>query len=108
MPAEGTEAHATLLVAEFLARRLREASNSPVITENDVAAFLRGAVDRYSRYWRKSAREPGAEVELSKIAVSNLHRLQLVSLTNREIRPLPAIARFALGDPELRTQANRR
>jgi uncharacterized protein (TIGR02678 family) len=106
MPAEGTEAHATLLVAEHLGRLLREAPKSAVITDDDVAAFLRVAVDRYGRYWRKSAREPGAEVELAKIALDNLHRLQLISHANREIRPLPAIARFALGDPEVRSQTN--
>lgn len=106
MPAEGTESHATLLVAEFLAHLLRETPKSAVTTDDDVAAFLRVAVGRYGRYWRKSAREPGAEVELTKIAVENLHRLHLVSRTNREIRPLPAIARFALGDPELHTQTN--
>ena len=104
MPAEGTEAHATLLVAEFLAERMCDPPDSAVITDDNVAAFLRDAVDRYGRYWRKSAREPGAEVELGKIAVENLYRLQLVSRANREIRPLPALARFALGEPELRTQ----
>jgi uncharacterized protein (TIGR02678 family) len=107
MPAEGTEAHATLLVAEFLAQLLRDAPNSTVITDDRVAAFLRDAVDRYGRYWRKSAREPGAEVELTKTAVDNLHRLQLVSRANGEIRPLPALARFALGEPELRIQKSR-
>jgi uncharacterized protein (TIGR02678 family) len=104
MPAEGTEAHATLLVAEHLARLLREASNSIVILDDDVAVFLRVAVDKYGRYWRKSAREPGAEVELAEIALARLYRLKLISRIDRETRPLPAIARFALGDPEVHTQ----
>jgi uncharacterized protein (TIGR02678 family) len=107
MPSEGTESHATLLVAEYLARLLHEAPNSAVITDDDVAAFLRIAIDRYGRYWRKSAREPGAEVELAKIALDNLHRLQLVSHANREIRPMPAIARFELRDPVMGAQSNR-
>lgn len=89
------------------ARRLRDAP-MPTATIDEIEGFLRGAVDRYGHLWRKSAREPGAEAELAKIAVANLHRLQLVSLTNREVRPLPAIIRFALGEPELRTQPNRR
>jgi uncharacterized protein (TIGR02678 family) len=104
MPAEGTEAHATLLVAEHLARLLREASNSTVILDDDVAVFLRVAINKYGRYWRKSAREPGAEAELAEIALTRLYRLKLISRINREIRPLPAIARFALGDPEVHTQ----
>ena len=104
MPAEGTEAHATLLVAEHLSGLLRESPKSAVIADDDVAAFLRAAIHQYGRYWRKSAREPGAEVELAEIALDKLHRLQLISHAKREIHPLPAIARFALGDPEIRTQ----
>jgi uncharacterized protein (TIGR02678 family) len=104
MPAEGTEAHATLLVAEYLARLLREASKSTFIVDADIAVFLRVAIDKYGRYWRKSAREPGAEVELAELALERLYGLKLISRTNREIRPLPAIARFAIGDPEVHTQ----
>ena len=106
MPSEGTESHATLLVAEYLARLLHEAPKSAVVTDDDVAAFLRDAIGRYGRYWRKSAREPGAEVELTRTAVDNLHRLQLVSHRNREIRPLPAIARFELRNPVVGTETN--
>ena len=40
MPAEGTEAHATLLVAERLARLLREAPQSGVTKDSDVVDFL--------------------------------------------------------------------
>jgi uncharacterized protein (TIGR02678 family) len=108
MPAEGTEAHATLLVAEFLANRLRQEPESALVTVEEVATFLRTAVGRYGRYWRKSARESGAEMELTKIALGNLRRLQLISHAAGEIRPLPAIVRFALGNPEVRTQANQR
>jgi uncharacterized protein (TIGR02678 family) len=104
MPAEGTEAHATLLVAEHLAGLLRQAPNTAVVTDDDVGAFLRVAVDKFGRYWRKSAREPGAEVELAEIALERLHRLKLITFANCEIRPLPAIARFALGDPEIHRQ----
>ncbi|AOJ09678.1 TIGR02678 family protein [Burkholderia mayonis] len=104
MPAEGTEAHATLLVAEFLAARLREAPEIALTAQDAVAAFLRGAAEQYGRYWRKSAREPGAEIELAEIALDRLERLQLIARIHREIRPLPAIARFALGDPEVRSK----
>jgi uncharacterized protein (TIGR02678 family) len=104
MPAEGTEAHATLLVAEYLAARLREAPEIALVSQDAVAAFLRGAVEQYGRYWRKSAREPGAEIELAEIALDRLERLQLIARVHREIRPLPAIARFALGDPEVRSK----
>src|SRR6185312_5822086 len=67
MPAEGTDAHVTLLVAEYLASRVREAAASgaaeaeaaATIAEHEVGAFLREAKERFGRYWRKSARQPG-------------------------------------------------
>jgi uncharacterized protein (TIGR02678 family) len=105
MPAEGTEAHATLLVAEHLAQRLRDAQASPVITDEAIAAFLRGAVDQYGRYWRKSAREPGAEKELASIALDRLNKLQLIAHQNGQIRPLAAIARFAIGETQIHPPA---
>lgn len=100
MPAEGTEAHVTLLVAEHLAGRIRRGETG-TITEDAAAAFLRGVAEHYGRYWRKSAREPGAELELTRIALDRLHRLQLIDRQGDRIRALPAIARFALGDAEL-------
>jgi uncharacterized protein (TIGR02678 family) len=100
MPAEGTEAHATLLVAEFLAARSEPAGL------DEVAAFLEEARDRYGRYWRKSAREAGAGRELAPIALGRLQKLQLISLDAGRIRPLPALARFALGEADIRAPAH--
>ena len=107
MPAEGTEAHATLLVAEHLAQRLRLDSGSAGTTDEAVAAFLRGAVERYGRYWRKSVREPGAERELADIALDRLYKLQLVHREEGWIHPRPAIARFALGETQVRPTTSR-
>src|SRR5262249_43793834 len=73
MPAEGTEAHVTLLVAEFLAGRTAPA------TPDEVATFLAGARERYGSYWRKSARENGAEHELAQGALERLQGLQLIA-----------------------------
>jgi uncharacterized protein (TIGR02678 family) len=100
MPAEGTDAHATLLVADHLVTR-----GTP-IHEEEVATFLSDAKMRYGRYWRKSAREPGAEHELATIALERLEKLRLIARDRGIIRPLPALARFALGDPQLRVPAN--
>ena len=101
MPSEGTDAHATLLVAEHLAARLR-AGETGVVTEDALAAFLRAATDRYGRFWRKSAREPGAERELAQAALDRLLKLRLVARDGRNVRPLAAIARFSLGEAEVR------
>jgi len=110
MPSEGTDAHVTLLAADYLATRQRldraaddgAAQTSAAIREQDIAEFLRDAKERYGRYWRKSAREPGAERELAAIAVERLERLRLVERQAGFVRPLPALARFALGDAEAR------
>ncbi|MDR2032255.1 MAG: TIGR02678 family protein, partial [Azoarcus sp.] len=102
MPAEGTEAHVTLLVAEHLAQRLRQTRVPACSDENEIALFLREAAGRYGRYWRKSARAPGAERELTRIAVERLRQLGLLTHKAGSIYPLPAIARFSLGQAETR------
>jgi uncharacterized protein (TIGR02678 family) len=96
MPAEGTDAHATLLVADYLA------TDAGTVGETDVIGFLRDAKAQYGRYWRKSAREPGAEHELAAIALGRLEKLRLIARDGAAVRPLPALARFALGDPRMR------
>ena len=101
MPAEGTEAHATLLVAEFLAGRQRAGATEGCGLD-EVAAFIAEARTRYGNYWRKSAREPGAEHELAATALQRLAQLRLITTHGEQVRPLPALARFALGDAELR------
>lgn len=101
MPAEGTEAHATLLVAEHLAGRLRTDSASTDTTES-IATLLHGLQQQYGRYWRKSARAPGAEKELAATALDKLQKLLLITREEDIVRPLPAIARFALGQAEIR------
>ena len=110
MPAEGTDAHATLLVAELLATAQRralapdgaghEAPPATFVRDHDIAAFLRDARDRYGRYWRKSAREAGAEYELAEVALTRLAQLQLITRRAGIVTPLPALARFALGTSE--------
>ena len=111
MPAEGTEAHATLLVAEYLAAGYRNELRRPAaigdaapapIREQDIVSLLRDAKESHGRYWRKSAREPGAERELGALAIDRLARLQLVVREAGSVRALPALARFALGKAEVR------
>ncbi|MER8753234.1 TIGR02678 family protein [Mesorhizobium sp. M1050] len=109
MPAEGTDAHVTLLVAEHLAAGQRQrrkdgayTTQAPVLREHDIADFLHEAKGKYGRYWRKSAREPGAERELAAIAIDRLEKLQLVVRKGGAVHPLPALTRFALGEAEIR------
>ena len=99
MPAEGTEAHVTLLVTEFLANRRHDGANVAV---SEITLFVAQAKERYGAYWRKSAREPGAEQELAYSAVERLQKLQLVACIGEAIQPLPALARFAIGETEIK------
>ena len=109
MPAEGTEAHATLLVAEFLADRKRPtgaAAPPPTTRVNEVQTFLAEARVRCGSYWRKSAREPGSEAELTRIALERLEKLQLIACADDSVRPLPALARFAIGETDIQHPAS--
>ena len=97
IPGEGTEAHVTLLVAEYLAGLGR----SPCFDE--VAAFLAQARSSYGSYWRKSAREAGAEQELARIALGRLQQLQLIAWSaDGSIQPQAALARFTLAQADVR------
>ncbi len=107
MPAEGTEAHVTLLVAELLAGQVRAASPDTEVALSfaEIAAYLATAKASFGKYWRKSALVAGAETELAQIAVARLENLHLVVRHGDIIRPLPAIARFSLGDIETPDEA---
>lgn len=65
-------------------------------------AFLRGAADRYGKFWRKAAREPGAETALAEQAVAQLESLKLIRRAEGGIEPRPALFRYAIGDAEIR------
>lgn len=104
IPAEGTESHATLLVAEHLCERqaASRAANLPLaIALEDVARYLAEARERHGKLWRRSAREAGSEIELAEIALRNLELLHLVRLAGGTVKPMPALARFTLGDTQL-------
>jgi len=99
LPAVGTEAHATLLVAEHLARTAR-ATPERIHALHELAAYLRSAVDRYGRYWRKDAREAGAETALALEAVNRLAALRLVRRLEHGVQALPALHRYAIAEPQ--------
>lgn len=98
LPAVGTEAHATLLVAEHLARTAR-ATPGRIHSLHELAGYLRNAADRYGRFWRKDAREAGAEVALAMEAVSRLEALRLVRCLEQGVQARPALHRYAIAEP---------
>ena len=97
LPAIGTEAHATLLVAEHLARAA-VTDPSRIHSLHELAGYLRTAADRYGRFWRKDAREAGAEVQLAEEAVDRLEALRLVKREQNGVQPLPALHRYAISE----------
>jgi uncharacterized protein (TIGR02678 family) len=99
LPAVGTEAHATLLVAEYLAHAAK-AEDPPIHSLHELAVFLRQAADRYGRFWRKDARQPGAEMDLATEAVDRLVALRLVQRLENGIRALPALHRYSIGEAQ--------
>jgi uncharacterized protein (TIGR02678 family) len=100
MPAEGTQAHVTLLVAEFLAK-----ANS-LSSIKDVVIYIEQSREYYGRFWRKSARQSGSEYELASIALHQLRSLQLITINGDWVHPLPALARFAIDIDAVAKAAN--
>lgn len=104
MPSEGTEAHITLLVAEFIASQQKQRDQTLPLWKAEIAQFIVDVRPLHGNYWRKSAHEPGAEQELTRIALGHLHSLQLIAVDGESIQPLPALARFAAGTVNLVTK----
>lgn len=95
LPEEGTEGHLTLLLATWLADKLRAGEAGPVSTEalrQQTARFIR----RHQHHWRKEVRERGAEVWLTEMVVERLAGLALFARGADGGRPRPALGRFAL------------
>jgi uncharacterized protein (TIGR02678 family) len=100
MPEEGTDGHATLLLAEYLAAALRERPGTPVrVAElhQHVAALAR----QHKPHWRKGAADPGAERELTAGALRRLSALSLIRRDGDQVTPLPALARYGYADPTI-------
>ncbi|WP_175693196.1 TIGR02678 family protein [Burkholderia ambifaria] len=113
LPAEGTDAHVTLLVAELLCAKhrqqaLAQASIPDRYSMTLIAAHIGEIREEFGKYWRRSAREAGSERELAETAVSRLQMLRLIRREDDWIIPLPALARFSLGKTDLKTVGGNR
>lgn len=97
LPEEGTDGHLTLLVAEHLARCSRVRPGEPV-GRASLESFVADLVQRYGRHWRKDAREPGREAELTRETLARLEALGLVVRSEDGVIPRPALARYALAE----------
>ncbi len=97
LPEEGTEGHLTLLLAESLASSHRRTAQTPVALAT-LESKVKAWISEYGRYWRKDAREPGAERHLTKTAIERLAALRLIRLNGESVFPLAAICRYRLGE----------
>ena len=59
------------------------------------------AGEEHRAYWRRSAREPGAEVALVDAALERLRHCGSIRRGPDGVRPLPALARYALAAPTI-------
>ncbi|MGM0914169.1 MAG: TIGR02678 family protein [Pseudomonadota bacterium] len=105
MPAEGTEGHLALLMAERLAEGGPAEGGPEGVTLEEAESWILQWQTDYRRYWRKSACEPGAAHGLARQALARLAALGLVRRQapheGGRILPLPALGRFRVRAPTL-------
>ncbi len=102
-PGEGVRPHAALLVAEWLAERLRVATDPIlVVPVAEIEALVAELIEEHRAHWPPTylARTDLVEV-LTADALAILVAYRLVRFTPSGVRPMPAIARFrAVAVPE--------
>ena len=98
MPEEGTDGHATLLLAKHLAALWRERPGVPVLPAALEARMAELAAE-HRALWRKGAAEPGAAAVLCRLAIDRLEALALVRRCGDGVVALPTLARFAYAEP---------
>lgn len=99
MPEQGTDGHATLLIAAHLAAATRPQSVF------ELTRLVRRLAIEHRAYWRKSATEPAAAADLVAQALAKLEALDLIEYVGDErqtVASKPAIARYALAAPTIR------
>ncbi|GHJ40672.1 TIGR02678 family protein [Streptomyces sp. TS71-3] len=92
MPEQGTHGHVTLLLAEHLA------TADVAVSHGELERRVRELAADHGAFWSKSAKQPGAEAELVDQALTKLTALGLVARTAAGVTPLPALARYAVGE----------
>jgi uncharacterized protein (TIGR02678 family) len=95
LPEEGTEGHLTLLLATWLADRLRSGDDSTLSAET-VRQRTARLVRQHRHHWNKEAGLRGAEIAFTELVLNRLAGLALIERTGESLRPLPALGRFAL------------
>lgn len=100
MPEEGTDGHATLLLAEHLAARMRVGTGEP-IPVGELEQHMSQLVRQHGGHWRNDAKAPGAECELTGHALHRLEALGLVRRAGDRVTASPVLGRYHYGDPTI-------
>jgi len=95
LPEEGTDGHLTLLIAEFLAKKLRKSKQVQIPTTTLYAHTTR-LINEHKQHWRKSVTEPGMNKSLCNNVLIRLEGLGLIRRQSDSIEPLPTVARYGL------------
>ena len=125
MPEEGTDGHATLLLAEHLAEGLKghppamdsgdpgppsgrlpvrwsagqPSSPAPPVPVAALEAHMAALAAEHRAHWRKGSDEPAAAAALCRLAIARLEALGLLRRDGSGVVALPALARFAYRAP---------
>ncbi|MEM7395934.1 MAG: DUF2398 family protein, partial [Verrucomicrobiota bacterium] len=105
LPEGGTDGQLTLLLATWLADRLRDGHTDPV-PEERLRRETRRLIEKHKTHWRKDVQKPGSENGLTRDVLVRLCALGLarrVTEPESALLPLPAIGRFALRTSGLET-----
>jgi uncharacterized protein (TIGR02678 family) len=95
LPEEGTDGHLTLLLATWLADRLRAAPGIE-IGDDTWRAQTAVFIDEHRHHWRREVTRPGADAVVADVVAARLEGLGLVRRTAHGLAPQPAIGRYAL------------
>jgi uncharacterized protein (TIGR02678 family) len=105
LPEEGTDGHITLLLATFLAGRLRESPGISVAFDTLVAR-TNNFIAMHHTHWRKDVREQGQDRALTRMVVERLCALRLMRQEGDLLFPLPAIGRYGLREESVTEPAD--
>jgi len=90
---EGTEGHATLLLAEFLGTCARDRAGE-TISLAELHSRMAEFIAVHNARWNKDSRKAGADRDLTRCALDRLLSLHLVRMLSSGVLPLPAICRY--------------
>ena len=101
LPTEGTEGHITILLADLLAGSPGAEFDCEIMPWRTIFDAYRSWAEHYGRFWKKAAKEDGAEKTFTLLAAQRLNALGLAEVHNNGIRALPAVFRYAVSAPRI-------